>query len=328
MKFFYKRKLRFGLSMCMLAIMLIQIPAMAAVPGVNAKVTKKNLLRLMKYYDSDSYYILKKQSNRGADFSSWLEDADTLVEAAEVAVHEEYHNYSYSEPMYLNQEELNYYLVQKVYLGGKTNRLIRQTDVPKTELATRTISKKYRTFRFDAYVGSDSYLSSNQQGIYGLFNELTAYYHGMHTMNSLFPYIKKHAKSKSDYVTYVNAYLNDRDAYAEFYYWMLTYLKYMRSHSKKTYQSILDNREFVLAFKKIQGKYAKEIKKGKKNLRWLAKKYNNGDSFSESYQDGVFKLGNIGIATDDAYDLLIQEINSKSFKTVNKELKAKYKKFK
>ena len=71
------------------------VKAAGKAPGLNAKVTKNNILKLLSQYDKDGAYILNKQTAKGENFLAWFSNG-RIVDNIDTAVHEETHGYLYS----------------------------------------------------------------------------------------------------------------------------------------------------------------------------------------------------------------------------------------
>lgn len=318
---------RVALAACLLLACVPAVPApvahAASAPSYNCKLTQKNMLKLVRAYDSDAYYILETQDQAGDDFSEWMNGSKRLVDAVDTTVHEEFHGYTHTYGDSLAYADGTWHRYEYFYLGNKkTNRVV-VTDVFKTAEAASKIPKRYRTFRYDTYVSNSSGVSANLEGVYGMLNEFSAYYWGMHASESLYPYIKKHVSSAEGYWEFISSFTNNRDAYAEFYYWTLVYLDYARQHKPEVYKEILANDSYTKTFKTMRSKYQKLIKAYKKDLDKVCKKFNHGAGFSKSYnkKTGTLKLGGLRLIWGRAaYDLLAGQISSAKYAKVRKAL--------
>ena len=285
-------------------------------PNLDCAVTEDNLMALVSTYDSDAYYILQTQKELGDNLNSYLNKNVRLIQSVDMTVHEEFHAYSYTHGTYTAKTKRSAY-----YLGNKKRVTVKQTNVFHTDLATRHIAKKYRTFRYKTYVKKGVKLTSNVDAVYGLLNEFSAYYWGMHTMESLYPYLKQESVSTSDWTSFISSYCNNKNAYAEFYYYTLVYLDYAKRQKPSVYKKIMTNKNFVTTFYTTQQQYEKLIKQYEKDLNALSKKY-NGSSFKKNYKNGMFYLNGYGQgAGDDAYGILMPQIKSKKYKSIRNDLK-------
>ena len=288
----------------------IEAEAKSKPPKFNAALTDKNMLKLVKAYDSDAYYFLNKTKQKGSTFSTWMMGSNNLAEAAETTVHEQFHMYTHT----FGEFDWTTGFSDIYYLGNKKTLYINQTDCFKTEVVTGKLPANLRTFRYDTYVAQGASASSNQDGVYGLLNEFAAYYWGMHVEYKLYPYYAKNVNSLSGWHSFENDFVNDRDAYAEFYYWTLCYLDYARRKKPKVYKDIMNNKNYVVTFDTFRRNFEKLIKNYKKKLNVVYKKY-TGQGY-----DGTSSYG--------GYRVLMKQINSKKFKKVKNDLVKKAKKYK
>jgi hypothetical protein len=190
---------------------------------------------LMKIYDFDILHFYRS----GASISEELN----------VVVHEGCHAYTHF-------KESNRY---SFYIDRKETIVLKLTDVfPSSEIAG-VIPAKLRTSCYTDYIiKSSANLSTQSDGVYGLLDEFNAYYHGTLASCDLFEYYKKEVfkdnpKVFFDYLWGVNytAY-----TYYEFKYFIFEYLIYAQSRYPKSYKQIMDNKEFVGVFRKLDRLYA------------------------------------------------------------------------
>lgn len=240
-------------------IMLMGQTALAAAPGMNAAITEKNILSLLNEYDRDSAYILKSTSAHGSGFLTWWTGSRQIVDAVDVGVHEEFHELSYMNMPY-NSEN--------IYIGNGKSIQVPITRVFRSSKAASTMPADLRTQRWSLYVGNpEPDMASDVQGVYGLLNEFTAYYWGMHAQLALFPYFQSGNATPDQWRSFVNQCANDRLAYAEFKYYMLKYMLYAKQHSRSVYNEILSNQKFLKAYQTIEKSFASQIRIFEKRLK-------------------------------------------------------------
>lgn len=296
--------------------------ATAKAPAYNARLSQKNMLRLVRAYDSDAFYILKAQNKAGDSFATWMRGSKRLVDAVDTTVHEEFHAFTIERGGYAFSQGA-YRPYELYYLGGKKTRKVARTKVFPTYKAARKIPKRYRTFRYDTYVTKDSNASANKLGVYGMLNEFSAYYWGMRASESLYPYIRKHAANADGYLHFVSDFMNDRDAYAEFYYWTLVYLDYARVHKHAVYKQILANKSYVKTFTGTRKKYERLVRSYREGLDRVCKRFNHGAGFSKSYnkKSGTLRLGNkVWMWPGASYQTLAGQLSSGKYAKVRKAL--------
>ncbi len=281
----------------------------AAAPGMNAGITKKNVLALIKEYDKDGSYLLQYMSDSGDPILDWWQGCQTIVEGIDTAVHEEFHGYSFLKAPWKTED---------IYIGNKKYIRVRYTDVFQSKKMAFTIPKKLRTSRWTIYVGKPmANLASNVNGIYGLLNEYTAYYWGMKAQMSLFDYYKSNRATPQQWKQFINECANDRLAYAEFKYFMMQYLAYAREHSSSVYNGIIHNETYIRAYQTIEKKFASLITKFEKRMQEIevlleaqGHEVKNGDYY---IIDGT----GISLFQED-YDNLLAELEKPVYKNILK----------
>ena len=214
-------------------------------------LTYANVLALLDGYDPDGAFIIRNTSEQGT--MSWVDYYDKIGDAINrygTMVHEQCHEYTESVGPFTKNNYTGMYLPggERIYLGNKKSMVVKMTMVFDTREMVSDIPEELHGNRFDTYVDTDEiYMASRQHGIYGLFNEFTAYCWGMNANNKL--------ESFAD----VNGlYMYDTDEYlswAEFRYYMLKYLLYAEEHYPEVYQDIIDNDSFRTAFTTVDTKF-------------------------------------------------------------------------
>lgn len=262
------------------------------------------MLKLMRAYDIDAYNILKAQADAGDDFKQWLKGNDRLVDAVDTTVHEEFHSYTYASGGY-TVSGTTALPIERYYLGNGKTRDVTETQTFKTAEAASGIPERYRTFRYDRYVSDSATVTANTNGVYGLLNEFSAYYWGMHASWSLYPYLQQNVSTYDGYTSFVSSYENGRDAYAEFYYWTLVYLEYARKHQPQIYQEILSNQAYVKTFTGMRAKYQRLIKAYGQDINEINVRY-----------PSTMRVTSAG-----SYNTLAGQLSADKYRTVRKALK-------
>lgn len=119
--------------------------------------------------------------------------------------------------------------------------------------------RKFRFSRYDTYINSASvFLGTQQYGIYGLFDEYTAFYYGTRTALNLVNYYKKKLPQTANTWRWFFKTVNWHYwSYYDFKYYMMQYLIYARSKYKKIYEKIKSNKPFIQAYKAMTDKWEK-----------------------------------------------------------------------
>lgn len=268
-----KRKNRRRLAaVLLLAVLAVWMPASAQeavaaakAPGLNAKVTEKNVLKILDRYDKDGAFILRKQKQAGDRILTWF-GSGRIYKDIDTAVHEETHGFSHS----YAKDRWNGYAY---FVGNKKSVQVTMTEVYPTKKMAASIPKRLRTFRYNTYVAQPTpYLSSNTQGAYGLLNELMAYRAGMSNSVSMYAYYAAQDAGWDAWQQYISNCENGRMAYAEFTYYISHYLYYAKKNYPKVYRGIIGNKQFCKAYAKIDSSYKKLIRTYENDLKRLKKR--------------------------------------------------------
>lgn len=233
--------------------------AAAQVPGLNARITESNVMKILNQYDPDGAYIMKKQKAAGDNILSWF-SGGKIIDDIGVAVHEETHRYSFQKA----PSGFAY------YVGKKKTINVSFTTVYQSKEMASSIPKDLRTFRYNLYVAHPTgTLSSNIHGAYGMLNEFMAYRMSMNNAVSLYSY---YADKNADWDTwsiFVNDCENGKMAYAEFKYYTLHYLYYAKKHHPQVYKGIVKNKQFCRAYRTMESSYRNLIGAYEKELQKL-----------------------------------------------------------
>lgn len=303
-----------------LPVSSVEVSAASGIPGFKAKVTEKNILKILNKYDKDGAYVMKKQISKGDNILWWF-SGGRIIDGINTAVHEETHGYSHSYGTYSFSGETTAYFV-----GNKKTVYVPHTTVYQSKEMAKSIPKHLRTFRYDTYVAKPSaYLSSNVDGAYGLMNEFMAYRMGMSTTIALFPYYKSKKAGWDEWKVFINNCENDRLAYAEFKYYILNYLYYAKKHHPDVYKGIVNNKEFRKAYRILESSYAKLIKEYEKDLKKI-KKEMAAAGYRMEISDGTVMVYSpqgagtgIGRFTSD-YNKLQKELRKDKYLSIHKKL--------
>jgi hypothetical protein len=115
-----------------------------------------------------------------------------------------------------------------------------------------------RTSRYHTYVSPSQDSQSTQvDGVFGLLDEFTAYYHGARTWVDFWPWLRDQAPASEQLlVNYVARFHEMWVPYAEFKLFILHYLLHARRHQPDVYQALIANPSFRRAFAACDDGYA------------------------------------------------------------------------
>lgn len=114
-----------------------------------------------------------------------------------------------------------------------------------------------RTFRYGEYITPDGPLGTQIYGIYGLLDELAAYYQDSKTTLDLWPWVRDEAPADGRVVLNYLVLLDDLPtAMAEFELYILHYLVHAKQHRPDVYGVVVANQAFRDAFRAVRDGYA------------------------------------------------------------------------
>ncbi len=286
-----KKSLNFVKRLLALTLALVvfsgsSVSAAAREPAYNSKITKSNVLKLLDAYDSDGAYIVRSDPSNSV--MSWFSGKSYIADGMDTAVHETFHEISvggYGDNM---------------YIGGRKFVFVPRTRVFYARTASRKIPKRLRTFRYETYMTDKvaTNMHSDINGPYGMLNEMSAYSWGMNNSIKLYPYFKKYNRLTPFY----SSCSNNKNAYAEFTYFILFYLDFAKSYDKGVYNGIMKNSQFRKVYKNTDKRFRNNIKKYDKIAR--------GDRLFPYYAK----------ASDNDYKILMREISKSKYQRIYNQL--------
>ncbi|MCR5040973.1 MAG: S-layer homology domain-containing protein [Clostridia bacterium] len=290
-----------------------------AVPGLDSEVSAENALAILKAYDKDGYYLVSYLLDQGGYddmLTTFLSGSRSNAEALDTVVHEFYHAYSYRKP--------DTFRIEAIYIGNQKDILVPQysygVTIPPTSTWAETLPEDLRTFRFDTYVSEDSEASANVSGPYGLINEFTAYCWGMHDQLALFPYYKAQGNTFDSWKDFVVECGNDRQAYAEFRFWMLGYLDYAKNNEPDVYEHFMNNREFLEAYLAIKNRFEDQIEEFDRRCDEIVA-LAEADGISASFDEKWFWFGGRGTSHFYyVYEMLMNEIAKPAYQAIEADI--------
>ncbi len=286
-------------------------------PELNAKVTEKNILKILDKYDKDGAYVFRSQMNAGKNVLGWF-TGKRIIDDIDSAIHEITHGFSANQPY-----KTDY------FVGNQKSIPVEHTLVCYTKYMAPTIPKRLRTFRYKTYISEpDPYLSANLDGVYGLLDEFMAYRMGMSTMTALYPYLVSQKANWSAWKVFVANCENNRLAYTEFKYYILHYLYFVKQRLPEVYQGIVDNRQFCKAYRRLENSFVKLIKTYEKDLKKLQKVMKRqghvlevNDRYVMYWQNEEEGIGITRFTAD--YEKLQKEIKKNKYSSIHRKLVSK-----
>ncbi len=220
----------------------------AGLPAYTDAPTTEKVLAIVDNSDYLCAKILRSSLDRGDDFLYWYFPFDTITSGIDMAVHEEAHGYFWDKaPSYNSLAYL---------MPDGSDQVVYYTNVFSSNEIADLIPQELRTLRYDTYIGDyDPNLSSQANGPYGLLNELNAYYWGTRASVSLYHYYLTQPVSEEMWFEFSNNCSSSYFAYAEFRYYILTYMLYARDNHPDVYNGIIGNEAFREAFTTLDNEY-------------------------------------------------------------------------
>ena len=262
-----------------LALALLPMATLATSVKPTDTATKENVLEVLNQYDTGAYHIMKTEEN---SFMDWFMGG-SVISGMDTAVHETYHRYTFNQSNRIYSE--------KIYLGnGKSYNVdysvVNNGGFTKTEEMSKNIPAELQTGRYSTYVAPGASPDANTKGVFGLLNEFTAYYWGLETMNSLAQFLIDSNAGNNAWQSYVISIGNNMTAYAEFKYWTLRYMLYIRSANPTLYQAILNNENYCAAYRDADTLFVSEIVRSREIIDNSAE-YLSASGYSVDWSDSV-----------------------------------------
>lgn len=216
-------------------------------PAFDALATLDNAGKILQVCDPDGYLFLNWNEN---EFGAWEEAGFHVIDMLSTAVHEVFHGFCGSAV----------YGQRYQYLGDGFYVVVEETETYASEEMTVWIPEELHTTRFDEYVAPGcGNMDSNINGIYGLLDEFNAYWTDMNHSTAMFDYFCAQQQTVDAWRYYIIGCENSRQAYAEFRYYILTYLLYAKENYPAVYRQIMENEALRYAFKTVEANFAADI---------------------------------------------------------------------
>ncbi len=289
------------------------------VPGFSEQPTKENVLALLDAYDPDGAFILRQTDSSsgggfgmGMDFTFWLFGSRSMADRVETAVHEQCHIMSHSKGW-----------TDDYYVGAERSISVDYTDYFNSKEMIPLIPDRLKTSRYETYIADPDAPDASTKGIYGLLNEFMAYSWGMNNSVCLFDYYRDYGGNDAEaWFQYINHCANNRLAYAEFQYYILTYLLYAEANHPEIYEATVGNTALRQAFTEMEKQFAANIRRFESSLDEIARILSEAGISAKTKGD-YFYIGysGIGMFTED-YEALMEAIAQPEYQRMLEALKA------
>ncbi len=222
----------------------------------DAPARRQKITGILKTYSPETFpvidYILTHKHT--FDILHYIHNTES-VDDLNTTVHEASHAYAASA---INQNAMTLFISP-----DDTARIVYTKTFPSKEIVP-DIPEKLRISRFNTYIAAPVSPTSTQYfGVYGLLDELNAYYQGTAVVCDLFDYYAKtyFRKDRGPYFDYLSGIYSTYFAYYEFKYYIYTYLLYAARKHPRVYVGIIGNKEFIRALQKVLRRFAALVQK-------------------------------------------------------------------
>jgi len=234
---------------------------------LNGSAIEKMMWQILSTYNPDGYIILDDyekapssyegvSTSGSTDFTQWIDGTEEkdIVKSANTVVHETCHGYTGKLHLKLLQDagkpvDGKY---STFYVGNHIGRLVKHTEVYTTDEINAIFPQILITSRYETYVyPSEKIMGSQQDGAYGLLDELNAYYWGTRTAFDLYGYFKKKNNTPDGWGEFFTDFYGTYYAYLEFKAYIIIYLIHAKNNHSTIYNEIVANKDFTSAFQKI-----------------------------------------------------------------------------
>ena len=285
----------------------------SGIPAPTDTATHDNVLALLDKYCPNGSYILRDSEANGDDFMTWM-NMGSLMEMIDTAVHEECHGYTIKNGTggYIYDPSSGKYtsdLSYAYYVGEGSHILVPELSSYKTEEIAAIVPESLRTDRYSTYVGADSELSANLNGIYGLMNEFTAYSWGSLAGISLYEYYLTQPITAENWLKYIGISSGTYQAYSEFKFFILSYMIYAKDNYPEIYAETMGNQAILDTFRIVEARYRATVERYFDNLDKL-EAYLNDNGLYALRKNDVFYISDDGLSYSgvgtfaDVYNLL------------------------
>ncbi|MCB9234668.1 MAG: hypothetical protein H6581_23655 [Bacteroidia bacterium] len=211
-------------------------------------------LELAREYDQDALNILRSEDNP-THFTVYARDANSraeLLKTWNTVVHETAHGFDFSLAEY---GENAYYIADQMVIHTPRTPVYNSREL----VQVLPDSMNDAIMRFDPYIDGDiPNLSSQVSGIYGLLEEMNAYYHGTKASVALYKYYRTFCPD-NNFECWGKGYLSDPSttlsALYEFRLFIAWYLDYGRDHHPEMYEDLQENRSLRAAYTLIDQQF-------------------------------------------------------------------------
>ena len=159
-------------------------------------------------------------------------------------------------------------------------------------------------------------------GIYGFLEEFNSYYQGCLFSYNIYPFFRDELEQTRDtWHGYISNLMGSYNAYAEFKYYILTYLLYAQELNSGIYNDIMNNEPYRIAFTIIDDNFSNLIDMIDRRCENLVI-FLNERGFNAEIKDDIFYINNYGIVLmRDEYNMLMKEMEKPQYREMLSNLR-------
>jgi hypothetical protein len=184
---------------------------------------------------------------KGGDRFDCLSDIGTNVHELNHIITADYsYEYCRIHNRIFNEKNMYYFYLDT----GNEMVVFSNVDYFPSSVLIPQINEANRTFRFNTYIGGNS--STQSDGFLGLLDEYNAYHHSLNTVWDLkSAYLKATDDPVKGYIQWMSTLISDVEAYYEFRFFILEYLRYARLNKPEVYGQIKSEPDLITVFNRI-----------------------------------------------------------------------------
>jgi len=253
------------------------------------KQVRASLVQLATDETTDAAYILTHVENMR--FQKYVDDKDEkgMLKAFNTVIHESCHRRNSLVGVVDHGDTCGFFLTRGVEIKVFRDKVYNSNAL--SSFVADSLQKQI--FRYSTYVGDESMLatSSVPQGIYGMMDEIVAYYHGTKACLELYDYYYKNRtngfEDKWAWTEYISNIASTHYAYYEFKLFISWYLQYAQLHHPDVYEACMQNTNLRVVYTLIDDSYAQLMEDYYLMLHQLVKDLSTADeNVSLALDDG------------------------------------------
>lgn len=175
-----------------------------------------------------------------------------------------------------------------------------------------------KIFRYKTYVGKGSGVSANQNGIYGLMDEFTAYRNGTKvcTDAAIAAKLKGNAKRTEGFLKLAT---QTYFAYYEFRLFIGWYMQFLEKSNPQAYTALLNNTNFRITYTLIEQGFLKDIQTMENLIRETPKVKWNYDYYEKEY--AAYCKEHLPEVETQLSKLKVEGVNTSNYRTFLKKVR-------